>query len=137
MLIHWWSPLQEEILEETAGLDGPLLTPAPPSTPRRHSEAKDANPWEASWGDLLSSQESDTEFDQDSSQSSSFGGGMAAPALQASADVQAATDAQTEATGTPLMASHNSLVPGLPLGAEAPVMTPSGIDLLFLTTQCN
>ncbi|KAL3139253.1 hypothetical protein ABBQ32_006019 [Trebouxia sp. C0010 RCD-2024] len=93
-------PIDEEILEETAGLDGPLLTPAPPSTPRRHSEAKDANPWEASWGDLLSSQESDTEFDQDSSQSSSFGGGMAAPALQASADVQAATDAQTEATGT-------------------------------------
>lgn len=62
--------LQEEIIEDTAGLDGPLLAPTPPSTPNKNSEAKDANPWEASWGDLLSSQESDTEFDRDSTQSS-------------------------------------------------------------------
>lgn len=69
--------LQEEILEDTAGLDGPLLASTPPSTPKQNSEAKDANPWEASWGDLFSSEESDTEFDRDSTQSSSSGASTA------------------------------------------------------------
>ena len=62
--------MQEEILEETDSLDGPLEGNAAPSTPKQNSEAKDANPWEASWGDLFSSEEADTEFDRDSSQSS-------------------------------------------------------------------
>ena len=55
-------------MEESPDL-GPSATPAQPVapvTPKRNAEAKDANPWEASWADLLSSQESDTEFDTDS-----------------------------------------------------------------------
>lgn len=97
--------LQEEILEETAGLDGPMLAPTPPSTPKRNSEAKDANPWEASWGDLLSSQESDSEFDRDSSQSSNSGAVTAKAAdsgLRAGATGAIPPDAQTEATGSSL-----------------------------------
>ena len=110
--------LQEEILEETAGLDGPVLaptppstpsntseaTPTPPSTPKRNSEAKDANPWEASWGDLLSSQESDSEFDTDSSQSSTSGASTANAAdssLKTGAPAST-PDAQAEATGSSL-----------------------------------
>lgn len=103
--MHWWHFLQEEILEETAGLDGPLLTPAPPSAPPSNSKATDPNPWEASWGDLLSSQDSDTELNNDMGQSSSSGASTAdgsTSALEAGGSIQAPTDAQSEATGTHL-----------------------------------
>ena len=109
--------LQEGILEETEGLDGPLLaptppstpsntseaTPTPPSTPNRNSEAKDANPWEASWGDLLSSQESDSEFDTDSSQSSKSGASTpnaANSGLKTGVPGSVPPDAQAEAAGS-------------------------------------
>ena len=119
-------PLQEEILEETAGLDGPMLAPTPPSTPKNsseatpppastpktNSEAKDANPWEASWGDLLSSQESDSEFDTDSSQSRNSGASTADAAdsgLQAGASGSSPSDAQAEATGSSLINQINKI----------------------------
>lgn len=111
--------LQEEILEETDSLDGPVLaatppstpknnseaTPTPPSTPTTNSQAKDANPWEASWGDLLSSQESDSEFDRDSSQSSDSGASTADAAgsgLKAVASGSTPPHAEADATGTSL-----------------------------------
>lgn len=89
--------MQEEILEETEGLDGPLEGSAAPSTPKQNSEAKDANPWEASWGDLFTSEEADTEFDRDSSQSTASpstsaaatsGPGAAAPSSSIPTDAQ-------------------------------------------------
>ncbi len=65
--------LQESALVETPDLPAsePPPDPVAPMTPKRNADAKDPHPWEASWGDLLSSQESDSEFDSDSSLSSS------------------------------------------------------------------
>ena len=56
--------------------------PAAPTTPKRNADAKDPHPWEASWGDLLSSQESDSEFDLDHSVSSSTASGSSSSDLQ-------------------------------------------------------
>lgn len=69
--------LQESALVETPDLlaSKPPPHPAAPTTPKRNADAKDPHPWEASWGDLLSSQESDSEFDSDSSLSSSTASG--------------------------------------------------------------
>ena len=61
---------QEELLEEGLGLS----PSAKASSPRANSQAKDPNPWEASWGDLASSQESDAESDSDGTASSSSAG---------------------------------------------------------------
>jgi len=75
---------QESALVETPDL--PASTPSPhpaaPTTPKRNADAKDPHPWEASWGDLLSSQESDSEFDSDSSLSSSTASGSSSSGLQ-------------------------------------------------------
>ena len=89
-----------------------MLTPPAPTTPRGNSEAKDANPWEASWGDLLSSEESDTEFDKDSSQSSSSGGSTADVAgfgLDLNASVNTSTDAQAQTAGSELLSPFHQL----------------------------
>ncbi len=66
-MINLCCVLQEGVLEDTPDLPSSAPDPTSPTTPKRNADAKDANPWEASWGDLMSSQESDTEFDTDSS----------------------------------------------------------------------
>ncbi len=75
MLANNHITLQESAVVETPDLPASEPSPHPvaPTTPKRNADAKDPHPWEASWGDLLSSQESDSEFDSDSSLSSSSG----------------------------------------------------------------
>ena len=55
--------LQEELMEEGAGVPAapPAASAMVPSTPSSSSTARDPNPWQASWGDLFSSQEDSSE----------------------------------------------------------------------------
>ncbi len=84
MVADKYVTLQESALVETPDLPAskPSPHPAAPTTPKRNADAKDPHPWEASWGDLLSSQESDSEFDSDSSLSSSTASGSSSSGLQ-------------------------------------------------------
>ena len=74
---------QESALVETPDLPASKPSPDPvaPMTPKRNADAKDPHPWEASWGDLLSSQETDSEFDSDSSLSNSTASGSSSSDL--------------------------------------------------------
>ncbi len=82
MLVNNHITLQESALVETPDLPASSPHPAAPTTPKRNADAKDPHPWEASWGDLLSSQESDSEFDSDSSLSSSAASSSSSSNLQ-------------------------------------------------------
>ncbi|KAL0047709.1 hypothetical protein WJX82_010029 [Trebouxia sp. C0006] len=75
-------PIDESALVETPDLPASSPHPAAPTTPKHNADAKDPHPWEASWGDLLSSQESDSEFDSDSSLSSSSASSSSSSNLQ-------------------------------------------------------
>ena len=83
MLANNYVTSQESALVETPDLPASEPSPHPvaPTTPKRNADAKDPHPWEASWGDLLSSQESDSEFDSDSSLSSSTASGSSSSGL--------------------------------------------------------
>ncbi|KAA6429578.1 MAG: hypothetical protein FRX49_00014 [Trebouxia sp. A1-2] len=76
-------PVDESALVETPDLPASKPSPDPvaPMTPKRNADAKDPHPWEASWGDLLSSQETDSEFDSDSSLSNSTASGSSSSDL--------------------------------------------------------
>lgn len=98
-------------MEETLNL--PPQSSFAPSTPKKSSDAKDANPWQASWGDLFSSEESDTEFDTDSSPSSNStaASGMASQSIQPAVASDASSTAQADPASVTGQGMHLQINP--------------------------
>lgn len=85
-------------------------SPAGPSTARSNRDAKDPHPWQASWGDLFSSNEDND--DQEASQMSQNQSSSHSPTSTSRLDSQDSTGASTSAPAAPQVAASRPTAAG-------------------------